>query len=117
MKNRFALTCKDPGQFFRDCRGCKHYDRCDYFDKAERLMPQKDQEILFSAIDDFTGEEVEKRGIVIDDARAYIRAHPECEAEYGAVRSGAALIVKETPPSEALHLIYLMDLRKVYKGD
>lgn len=33
---RYALTCKDPGQFFRDCLGCKHYEKCDYFNKTER---------------------------------------------------------------------------------
>jgi hypothetical protein len=80
-------------------------------------MPKNGQEILFSAIDDFTGEEIEKRGIVLDDAAAYIKAHPELEKEYGGVLKGSAFIVKETPPSEALHLAYLMDLRKVYKGE
>ena len=32
---RVALTCKDPGLFFRDCVGCKHYDNCDYFQKKK----------------------------------------------------------------------------------
>lgn len=32
---RIALTCKDPGQFFRDCLACKHYEKCDYFNKIK----------------------------------------------------------------------------------
>lgn len=32
---RIALTCKDPTQFFEDCRACKHYEKCDYFNKIK----------------------------------------------------------------------------------
>lgn len=46
MKKRIALTCKDPGQFFRTngCRDCEHYEKCDYFDKAKKKSqdPQVD---------------------------------------------------------------------------
>lgn len=69
-------------------------------------------EILFIAIDEFVGQEIEKRGIVLDDAFCYISAHPEYEAEYGAVQPGEAYVVKETPPSEALHLVTLRDILK-----
>ncbi len=33
---KIALTCKDPGQFFRDCKGCKHFEKCDYFNKEKQ---------------------------------------------------------------------------------
>ena len=36
MKKRIALTCKDPGMFFHDCLGCKHYEKCDYWNKVKR---------------------------------------------------------------------------------
>ncbi len=41
MKKRIALTCKDPGQFFRNCRLCKHYEKCDYFNKAKEKRKRK----------------------------------------------------------------------------
>jgi len=78
------------------------------------MKPKKGQEILFTAFDNMTAQPLEKRGIVLDDAAAYVKAHPELESEYGGVLPGAAYIVKETPPSEALHLVTLMDLLKVY---
>ena len=40
---KIALTCKDPGQFFRDCKGCKHYARCDYFDKFKKKDEVKNE--------------------------------------------------------------------------
>lgn len=33
---KIMLTCKDPGQFFRDCPACKHYEKCDYFNKIKK---------------------------------------------------------------------------------
>ena len=77
-------------------------------------MPKIGQEILFTAFDNLYPQPLEKRGIVLDDAAAYVKAHPELESEYGGVLPGAAFIVKETPPSEALHLVTLLDLIAVY---
>ena len=37
-------------------------------------LPKNGQEILFMAIDNFTGQDLEKRGIVLDDAAAYIKS-------------------------------------------
>ncbi len=33
---RKALTCADPGKWFHDCKGCGHFDGCDYFQKFEK---------------------------------------------------------------------------------
>jgi len=75
---------------------------------------QKGQEILFKAIDEHTGQEIERRGIVQDDAFIYINSRRYLQAEYGNVLPGEAYIVQETPPSKAFHLVTLMDLLKVY---
>ena len=47
MKKRIALTCKDPGQFFRDCPACKYYEKCDYFNKSKRKKkgPRRPREV------------------------------------------------------------------------
>jgi len=54
MKKRIALTCKDPGQFFRDCPGCQFFDGCDFFNKSKRkkkdpeiTLKMKDRVVLF----------------------------------------------------------------------
>lgn len=38
---RIALTCKDPGKFFHDCKDCEFYNGCDYFQKVERRVKKR----------------------------------------------------------------------------
>lgn len=45
MKRRIALTCKDPGQFFEDCRACKHYEKCDYWNKVKKKKKEARQNL------------------------------------------------------------------------
>ena len=49
MRKKIALTCKDPGQFFRTggCRDCEHYEKCDYFNKEKKKKkgPRRPQEV------------------------------------------------------------------------
>ena len=45
MKKTIMLTCKDPGQFFRNCLACKHYEKCDYFNKAKNKRKKKEDRI------------------------------------------------------------------------
>lgn len=40
-EKRIALTCKDPETFFHDCKGCKYYNNCNYFQKVERRKKKK----------------------------------------------------------------------------
>lgn len=47
MKKRIALTCKDPGQFFQDCPGCKHYDGCEFFNKVKTRPGKQTRVTLF----------------------------------------------------------------------
>jgi len=72
---------------------------------------ERGQEVIFEAIDNFTGELVERRGVIIDNAVAYIEDHPKLQSEYGGVTEG--YIVKESYPSERINLITTTDIIKV----
>ncbi len=38
---RITLTCKDSGKWAHDCKDCGHYEKCDFFNKAERKKEAK----------------------------------------------------------------------------
>ena len=38
---RITLTCKDSGKFFHDCKGCNHYNKCNYLDKKKRRYKKR----------------------------------------------------------------------------
>lgn len=34
--DKIKLTCEDPGKWLHDCKGCEHYDGCDFFNKPKK---------------------------------------------------------------------------------
>lgn len=56
---------------------------------------RKGQQIVFDAIDNFTGELVRRKGFFVSDGASYIKKHPELMSEYGSLLPGEAYIIRE----------------------
>jgi len=80
---------------------------------------RKNQKVTFKAIDDFTGKEIQLKGVIVSEALRYIQAHQDREfhlkEEYGEILEDEAYIVKENSNFVRLHLVLLDDILKIKK--